>query len=1201
VGGWSHSYEFDVPENTTTDATFDVSVAGLVSLLDGASATLEVFNEETGQWEFVGDSAEGGVLDLLGLSEESVRVIAEDLQSGQYRLIFSSDTVLAVAPSVELDVTLNDTRAIGNGVVAEGNVLTNDTVAGEALEIQDGNGNFVVVAEGGTTIEGEYGTLTINPDGSYVYEPFDNPSAVGQQDVFTYRLGDDTATLTFSIQSVEDTTPPAALTVTLENDTGTADDRVTSDGTVVVGGLEEGATWEYSTDGGQTWTDGTGTSFELPEGTYTDVQVRQTDAAGNTGAPVSLGPVTVDATLPAAPAVALETDTGTAGDGITSDGTVTVGGLEEGATWEYSTDGGQTWTPGTGNSFDLAAGDYADGVVQVRQTDEAGNEGTPASLGPVTVDTTVAAPVASLESDTGTAGDGVTSDGTVTVGGLEEGATWEYSTDGGQSWTTGTGTSFELAAGDYADGVVQVRQTDAAGNTGETSLGPVTVIQLAATDNTATVDLTVTPATSEPQTQSATVGGVLALGALGETLNVSLLADNSVFTFSVDENTTQQVTLSGEGSALLSTELLGDNDYDLYVYRVANGETEPTLVHQVTDWLDFTPGLLGLVASTWEGPELTLPILEGGGTYYVVLANPTAVLDASLLSNITVEATSVVTDYRDVSGSVSGGVLADDTAPAGTVVSTVDGTAVTAANTVIEGDYGRLTINPDGTYSYEANSPFTGSDGAQDVFTYTIRTPDGSTDTATLTITLDLPAIAPGLALENDTGTAGDGLTNDGTVTVSGLEDGATWEYSTDGGQNWTTGTGTSFELAAGTYEDVQVRQTDAAGNTGEADSLGPVTVIQLEAANNTETVNLTVTPTTSEPALQTGTVGGLLNVGLLGDTVDVSLLSGNSALTFNVAENTTRQVTVDGNGFATLNLSLLGDVDFDLQVYRAEAGSNVASLVYEQADWLVGSGVLAATWNSAELALPEFQGGGTYYIVLGNSGGLLDLSLLGGLSVSTVSDVITDYRNVSGSVSGGVLADDTAPAGAVVSTVDGTAVTAADTVIEGDYGRLTINPDGTYSYEANSPFTGSDGAQDVFTYTIRTPDGSTDTATLTITLDHPGTQEPFAVAMTAETFSDGAATDGFSNDVVPLGDISSETDEGSEIAALGTPSGKEQADLAGVLDAGDEPGGDIALGDEGEAADTSSDVPQTIEDPLAYLPTGSGIDDDQWANPSVI
>ena len=45
----------------------------------------------------------------------------------------------------------------------------------------------------------------------------------------------------------------------------------------------------------------------------------------------------------------------------------------------------------------------------------------------------------------------------------------------------------------------------------------------------------------------------------------------------------------------------------------------------------------------------------------------------------------------------------------------------------------------------------------------------------------------------------------------------ASWEYSVDGGSNWSTGSNTSFELADNTtfaINDIQVRQTDTAGNT---------------------------------------------------------------------------------------------------------------------------------------------------------------------------------------------------------------------------------------------------------------------------------------------------------------------------------------------------------------------------------------------------
>ena len=45
-----------------------------------------------------------------------------------------------------------------------------------------------------------------------------------------------------------------------------------------VGNIQSGATWEYSVNSGENWSNGTGTSFTLTDGAYIidQVQVRQT-------------------------------------------------------------------------------------------------------------------------------------------------------------------------------------------------------------------------------------------------------------------------------------------------------------------------------------------------------------------------------------------------------------------------------------------------------------------------------------------------------------------------------------------------------------------------------------------------------------------------------------------------------------------------------------------------------------------------------------------------------------------------------------------------------------------------------------------------------------------------------------------------------------------------------------------------------------
>jgi hypothetical protein len=73
-----------------------------------------------------------------------------------------------------------------------------------------------------------------------------------------------------------------------------------------------------------------------------------------------------------------------------------------------------------------------------------------------------------LLSDTGSSSsDRVTSNGSITVAGLEAGATWQYSINSGANWSTAQSsstTSFSVEAGSYTTGQVQVRQTDTAGN-----------------------------------------------------------------------------------------------------------------------------------------------------------------------------------------------------------------------------------------------------------------------------------------------------------------------------------------------------------------------------------------------------------------------------------------------------------------------------------------------------------------------------------------------------------------------------------------------------------------------------------------------------------------------------------------------------------------------------------------------------------------
>ena len=167
---------------------------------------------------------------------------------------------------------------------------------------------------------------------------------------------------------------------------------------------------------------------------------------------------TLDTTAPAAPGVALSQDTGSsATDKVTSNGELTLSGVETGAVVQYSTNGGASWTGGF-------TGVEGANSVMVQQTDEAGNVGPTSVAFTFTLDTTTPeAPGIALTQDTGSsATDKITSNGALTLSDVETGAVVQYSTNGGASWTG----SFTAVEG--ANSVV-VRQIDVAGNGGSAS------------------------------------------------------------------------------------------------------------------------------------------------------------------------------------------------------------------------------------------------------------------------------------------------------------------------------------------------------------------------------------------------------------------------------------------------------------------------------------------------------------------------------------------------------------------------------------------------------------------------------------------------------------------------------------------------------------------------------------------------------------
>ncbi len=181
-------------------------------------------------------------------------------------------------------------------------------------------------------------------------------------------------TLTIANISDED------ITFALATDSGSSNtDGITNVGTLRVSGLEAGGTWQYSLNAGNTWTNGAGTTLRALalNTTYAvgNIQMRQTDVAGNVSTAFSNAtPITIDLSSPLPPTFALGTYSGSSNIGLlTNVGVVSISGQETGASWQYSTNSGGTWTAGTGTTFTLSTGNYALNSIQVRQIDLAGN------------------------------------------------------------------------------------------------------------------------------------------------------------------------------------------------------------------------------------------------------------------------------------------------------------------------------------------------------------------------------------------------------------------------------------------------------------------------------------------------------------------------------------------------------------------------------------------------------------------------------------------------------------------------------------------------------------------------------------------------------------------------------------------------------------------------------------------------------------
>lgn len=207
----------------------------------------------------------------------------------------------------------------------------------------------------------------------------------------------------------------------------------------------DGIDWEYSVNSGSIWPTGTGNSFQLSVGTYNagTIQVRNNDGSRVSTAKTNENTITV---RPPPPTVNFP-----APNPFIQDATVAITSLGTGASeWQYSINAGGDWSNGSGTTFSLLAGTYAQNQIQLRNGSGTNWSTTINNSSQIVV--TFSPPTVNFP---GSGENGIVN---ITLG--NSATAWQYSIDSGVSFSNGSGTKFTLQPETYAQNQIQVHNGD---------------------------------------------------------------------------------------------------------------------------------------------------------------------------------------------------------------------------------------------------------------------------------------------------------------------------------------------------------------------------------------------------------------------------------------------------------------------------------------------------------------------------------------------------------------------------------------------------------------------------------------------------------------------------------------------------------------------------------------------------------------------
>jgi len=613
----------------------------------------------------------------------------------------------------------------------------------------------------------------------------------GEPQVPSQPSGDDGEPQVPSQPSGSDSKPPPVQVP------GVGTKPINGQGVVTVSGVVDGAEWEFSLDDGDTWHKGDGngvSASDLVEGPNT-ITIVQTDKDGNRSDAVVV--VVIKDSIIEKPVLGTSTGTGA----INDTGSISVGGIENNGKWEFSTDGGQTWKPGTGGAISGAELNEGDNTVTVKQTDEAGNVAT-ATID-VVKDSLIEKPVLGTSTGTGAIND----TGSISVGGIENNGKWEFSVDGGQTWKPGTGGSISGAELNEGDNTVIVKQTDEAGNVA-----------------TATIDVVKDSIIDKP-----VLGTSTGTGAINDTGSISVggIENNGKWEFSVDGGQTWR---PGTGGAISGAELKeGDNTVTVKQTDEA-GNVATATIDVVKDSIIDKPVLgtsTGTAAINDTGSISVGGIENNGKWEFSVDGGQTwkpgtggAISGAELKEGDN----TVTVKQTDAAGNVATATITvvKDTLIDKPIIGTSTGTGSinnTGSVTVsgIESN-GKWEFSVDGgqTWKPGTGNAISGAELNEGDNTVIVKQTDAAGNEAinAITVSKDLKVDEP-----TATTSTGGAINDAGWVNVGQIESGATWAYSLDNGRTWTEGTEPKIPgsvLNEG-HNILVIRQTDLAGNSASS------------------------------------------------------------------------------------------------------------------------------------------------------------------------------------------------------------------------------------------------------------------------------------------------------------------------------------------------------------------------------------------------